>query len=198
MWKATASPEEAPIYNRMMDLVERDVALLKEGLVLPEPAAHPALVMVSGLPGSGKSYFSRQLAERFPFLVVETDVLRHRLSPTPTYSAEESQRPFQACHRLVEELMKKGVSLVLDATNLVETHREYLYHIAEQAGAKLIIVRVEAPEGEIKKRIQRREQGLSWEDHSEADWKVYRRMKEKAQGIRRPHFVVDTSRDIGP
>src|SRR3972149_3320678 len=98
MLRATASPEEATIITKM-DQVERDVALLKEGLALPEPAAHPALVMVSGLPGSGKSYFSRRLAERFPFLVLETDLLRRCLSPAPTYSAEESQRLFLTCHR---------------------------------------------------------------------------------------------------
>ncbi len=42
-----------------------DVERLAESLgQLPEPVAEPVLVVVGGLPGSGKSYFCGKLAER--------------------------------------------------------------------------------------------------------------------------------------
>ena len=41
-----------------------DVERLREALAeLPEPVARPFLIVISGLPGTGKSYFSRRLAE---------------------------------------------------------------------------------------------------------------------------------------
>jgi len=179
--------------------LSEDVQRLKEGLdSLPEPVSKPALVIVSGLPGTGKSYFSRKLAERLPFAILDTDGLRKVLFPAPKYTAGESYRLFQACHLLIEQLLRKGIRVILDATNLVERHRERLYHIADQIGAKLIIVRVEAPPEVVRQRLEERVGGMNLGDHSDADWTVYEKMGPTVQRIRRNHFVVDTSEDIAP
>ena len=126
--------------------VVSDTEQLLESLEqLPEPVVKPAFIVVSGLPGTGKSYFCRRLAERIPVIILESDVMRKALFPSPTYSMTESARLFQAIHHLIEHLLKKGIPLVLDATNLSERNRERLYHIAYQLDARLVIVRVEAP-----------------------------------------------------
>ena len=151
-----------------------------------------------GLPGTGKSYFCRRLAERLPFLVLESDALRKSLFPSPTYSAPESSHLFRTIHYLIEGLLKKGIPLILDATNLSERHRERLYNIAERLNTKLILVRVEAPSDLVQERLKARSEGKEIEDKSEADWTVYQKMKSTAQKIRRNHYAVDTSRDITP
>jgi predicted kinase len=166
---------------------------------LPEPVVKPAFVVVSGLPGTGKSYFCRRLAERIPVTILESDVMRKTLFPSPTYSTMESARLFQAIHHLIEHLLKKGIPLVLDATNLSERNRERLYHIAYQLNARLVMVRVEAPFEVVQERLRNRANGTgSEEDQSEADWAVFQKMKTSVQQIRRHHFAVDTSRDIAP
>ena len=186
-------PDEA------VDGVLADVASLKRNLgALPEPLARPPFVVVSGLPGSGKSYFCRQLSQRMPFVTLESDALRCVLFPTPEHSAGESARLFKATHLLVEELLKKGVPVILDATNLSEHRRETPYHIADKAGAKLVLVRVEAPADVVRLRLEERAHKVDPEDRSGADWAVYRRMKLGVQRIRRQHLAVDTSRDITP
>ncbi len=181
------------------ETVVADVQKLKQGLgELPEPVANPVFVIVSGLPGTGKSHFSRKLAEQLPSVILESDILRKRLYPSPTYSAQESHRLFDACHRLIEELLDSGITVILDATNLVEQHREHLYHISQRLKAKLIIVRVEAPREIALQRLQGRSRGIDRGDNSDADSGVYQRMRARAERIRRNHFVVDTSRDITP
>jgi predicted kinase len=165
---------------------------------LPEPLARPCLIVISGLPGTGKSFFSRTLAERWPCLIVESDALRKILFPVPSYDGRESQRLFQALHLLTEEFLSKGIPVLLDATNLVEYHREHLYRIADRLGLKLIIVRVEAPAELVRERLQRRAEDHDPQDGSDAGWAIYLRMKLKEQQIRRHHFVVNTARDITP
>ncbi len=165
---------------------------------LPEPVVKPVFIVVSGLPGTGKSYFCRKLAERLPFLILESDVLRKTLFPAPTYSPPESTRLFQSIHHLIERLLKKGIPLILDATNLSERYRERLYNIADRLNAKLILIRVEAPPEVVRERLKGRSEGASSEDHSDADWSVFQRMESSVQKIRRNHFAVDTSRDITP
>ncbi len=172
-----------------------DIERLAESLgTLPEPVAKPSLVVVSGLPGTGKSHFCGRLAERTPLAVLESDALRKLLFPTPSYGAEESSRLFQAIHRLIEQLLRKGISLVLDATNLSERYREYLYSITERLRARLVLVRVEAPPEVVQARLRRRLEEP--EGKSEADWTVYQKMRTSVEAIHRRHFVVDTSRDI--
>ena len=175
-----------------------DVRRLSESLgELPEPVAKPAFVVVSGLPGTGKSYFCSKLAERLPFLIMESDALRKALFPVPSYSPQESSHLFRTSHLLIERLLKKGISIILDATNLSERNREHLYSIAEHLHAKLVLVRVEAPPEVVYERLKTRQE-TNPRNKSDADWKVYQRMKTSVQHISRNHYAVDTSRDITP
>ncbi len=176
-----------------------DVQRLIESLgELPEPVVKPTFIAVSGLPGTGKSYFCTKLAERLPLVILESDALRKELSPSPSYSAPESARLFQVLHLVIERLLKKGISLILDATNLSERYRERLYNIADHLEAKLILVRVEAPPEVVYERLKTRQTGANPENKSDADWSVYQRMKPSVQKINRNHYAVDTSRDITP
>ena len=174
-----------------------DVGRLAESLEqLPEPVAKPALVAVSGLPGTGKSYFCSKLAERLPLAVLESDALRKVLFSPPSYSSKESSHLFRAVHHLIERLLRKGISLIFDATNLSERHREYLYSIAERLDIKLVLVRVEAPPQVVQGRLEARREDSG--SKSDANWAVYQRMKTSAQKISRKHYAVDTSQDITP
>ena len=101
--------------------------------------------------------------------------MRKVLLSSPSYSSQESSRLFRACHLLIEELLREGIPLIFDATNLIERHREHLYRIADRAGAKLIIVRVDAPMELVRQRLENRSSGADSFDSS-----------------------VDTSRDIAP
>ena len=179
--------------------ISSDAQKLVESLKqLPEPLAKPSLIVVSGLPGTGKTYLSNKLAERIPFIVLESDALRKTLFSFPTYSPQESSRLFRACHHLIEYLLKKGIPAILDATNLSEKNREYLYSIADRLKIKLIIVRVEAPPQIVYQRLKNRHQEASADNKSDADWEVYQKMKHSVQNISRNHYAVNTSRDITP
>jgi predicted kinase len=172
--------------------------LLGDFSKLPEPVVRPAFIAVSGLPGTGKTYFCTKLAERLPFVILESDALRKMLFPRPSYSPEESARLFQVLHQLIERLLKKGISLILDATNLSEHNRERLYNIGDRLGVKFILVRVEAPPEVVHARLRSRAEGVSPQGNSDADWSVYQKMKPSLERIRRNHYAVDTSRDITP
>jgi len=179
--------------------VTADARLLAKSLgQLPGPMAEPSLIVVSGLPGTGKSHFCKKLAERLPFLILESDALRKTLFPAPTHSPQESAHLFQTINHLIEGLLSRGIPVILDATNLSERYRERLYNIAERLNARLVLVRVEAPSDLVRERLQARAEGDNTKDKSDADWIVYQKMKPTVQKIQRNHFAVDTSRDITP
>jgi predicted kinase len=165
---------------------------------LPYPHSRPALIVVSGLPGTGKSRFCRHLRERTGAVILESDALRKLLFKRPTHSARESQRLFTAIHAAIDRLLAAGVSSVLDATNLAERHREPLYDMVEKQGARLVLVEVTAPPDVVRSRLAGRAEGADPHDLSDADAAVYERMRRQAEEIPREHLVVDTSKDIGP
>jgi hypothetical protein len=175
-------------------LVSDSLRLLENLGPLPEPAAEPFFITVSGLPGTGKSYLCRRLAEKMPAVLLESDALRKVLFRSPTYSFEESTRLFREIHLLIERLLSKGISVILDATNLSEKNREYIYNIADRLKVKLILVRVSAPPKLVRQRLQARQADPA--NKSDADWDIYRKMQITEEEIHRKHYTVDTSQDI--
>jgi hypothetical protein len=181
------------------DELLEDARLIEE-CVRPLPPARStvALVVVSGLPGSGKSYFCRRLASRYPIARLESDALRNALFGQPTHSPEESRRLFAACHYVLDRLLGAGVSALLDATNLREVHRRQLYTIADRHGAKLVLVSLRAPAAVVEERLAARARRSDPADLSDAGPEVYQHMRSLDEPIGRPHIVVDTSADIDP
>jgi DegV family protein with EDD domain len=178
---------------------EEDVAKLEATIAaVPASRSRPALVLVSGLPGSGKSHFSRALAARHPLAHLDIDTLRRTLFERPAHDPPEHARLFAAVHALIQRLLSRGVSVLLDATSLKEAHRRPLYEIAKAAGATLVIVRTEAPEDVALQRLEDRARGADPLDASEASAAVYNKMKAETEPIDRPHIVVDTSKEIEP
>ena len=183
-----------------------DASILRQALQGEWPAlrpgGQPALALLCGLPGTGKSYFAAALARRVPLAVLSSDQLRKILVPQPRYSRGEHRRVFAAAHLLLEQLLTAGYRAVFDATNLTERTRQPLYAIAEGAGAPLIILEFTAPEPVVRQRLERRAAGpptaAGYADYSDADWRIYCRMREGGDPIARPAYQVDSTGDITP
>ena len=126
-----------------------DLTLLRSALSdeLPPQTPEPSLVILCGLPGTGKSHFARKLAQRAPFLWLNSDRIRKALVAQPSYSRREHRRVFAAMHVLTHGYLCDGYSVVFDATNLNENVRAPLYSIAADAGVDPIIIRFTASPG---------------------------------------------------
>jgi predicted kinase len=194
------------------------VAAAKSTLTMPTPApGQPVLVMLCGLPGTGKSTLARRLQHRLPAVVVDSDRVRQRLfarpglpacasgpgqdatqaGARPTYTAEESRRVHIVCHILIGWCLRHYYHVVYDATNLYEHHRQLAYRLAERNGARLLVVEVTASEEVIRERLAPRRRGdlatYEPDDYSDADWEVYVRMRRRAEPIQYEHITLDTS-----
>jgi predicted kinase len=174
------------------------VAAVKASLDVPAPApGQPALVMLVGLPGTGKSTLARRLAEELPAIIIESDQVRQMLFDPPRYSAEESRRVHLVCHILMGWYLRHYYHVVYDATNLYEYHRQLVYRLAEHSGARLLVAEITAAEEVVRRRLAPRRGELPDPrrrgDYSDADWDVYLSMRRRAEPIRHEHLTLDTS-----
>ncbi len=165
---------------------------------LPNPApGQPAVVMMAGLPGTGKSTIARRLAKAIGGTVLESDAVRQLMFGRREYSSTESFAVFRTLHTAARYLLALHVTVVVDATSILEKDRKPLYRLAEEARAPLFILQVEAPASVVEERLARRKSGAgAVGDRSEAGLEVYERMSGRFQPIREPHWRVDTSDEI--
>lgn len=148
----------------------------------------PALVVVCGLPGVGKSTVSRLIAERLDAAVLRTDVVRKELFDEPGYASAETEAVYdEVLARTANVLDETGRSVVLDGTFRRRDHRDDARRVAESVGCPFRLVHVRADESVVERRIADRE-GVS-----DADFEVHRELKERFDPVEDPDLRVDNS-----
>lgn len=147
---------------------------------LEPPAKRPALLLVSGLPGTGKSTLARGLAERAGFRVIRSDVVRKELAgltETTNSSAEFQQgiyspaftdRTYAECLRQMAAALLNGERVIVDATFLEDHRRREFLQAAIRLGVPALWLVCEASPECIRSRLATRHG-----DASDADWSIY-------------------------
>ncbi len=145
----------------------------------PTPHGKPVLVMLMGYAGVGKSHVARLVAVRIGAAHVATDQLRSRLFIAATYAPEENLAVFGAADALLDALLAEGHRVVLDATHLRRSYRVAPLATAARRSVPVVAVRVVADEAGTLARLRARGVARAQDDHSDADERVFRRMREQ-------------------
>ncbi len=106
------------------------------------PRVRPAIVLLTGLPGAGKTTFAAALQRRRPVRPLESDAIRRELAPQPAYTRSESARVFDVLEARAGEALDAGATPVIDATNVANTDRRRFVRLARERDAVLVAVRV--------------------------------------------------------
>ncbi len=169
--------------------------MVRSQLYPPGPVQCPVLIILSGLPGTGKSTLAQNLAMALPAIVIQSDFVRKTLFPEPTFSDAENYRIHAVARALMRYFLKAGHFVIADSTNLIERHRQILLQLAKSAGVPALIVQTIAPAGIVKQRLRRRFTRRDVYDLSTADWQVHLLLAATVEPIGVPYLRVDTTRD---
>ena len=168
----------------------------------------PAVIIVCGIMGTGKTTIAAELTRRWNGTHVSSDVTRKALAGlAPTehryeaygqglYAAGMSQRTYQAMLAQARDALGRGDLVLLDATYRGAQERQEAARVADEAKAPLWILECVAPESVVRRRVlQRTASGAS---ASDARWELYAQQKADWQPIGDDapagrHILVDTS-----
>jgi adenylylsulfate kinase len=84
---------------------------------------------ITGIPSSGKSSITRELAAKLKTrgvatAVLESDQMRRILTPEPTYAVEERDRFYETIARIGHLMTQQGISIIFDATAHKRLYRD--------------------------------------------------------------------------
>ena len=173
--------------------------------VLSPPQERPALLLIGGLPGTGKSTVARMLSEAGHGRWIRTDAVRKSLAglaPTASgveagiYTPEWTERTYAGCLRRAEDALLGGGRAIVDATFSDGALRSRFLDLARGLGVRAAFVECQAPPDVTRQRLDARRG-----DVSDADWSVYLRKRESwdapAPAEAPHHHVLSTAGSRG-
>ncbi len=147
------------------------------------------LVVLGGLPGTGKTTIARRLSERLRAAHVRVDTITAAMARSgvdPEHPAGLAS--YLIAEAVAEECLRAGTSVVVDAVNPVEAARRQWRELAARTDAPLRVVELVCPdEAEHRRRLETRADDLAGERPTWAD--VAAREYEPWD---EPRLVVDT------
>lgn len=166
----------------------------------------PLLIIVCGLPGTGKSTLAAAIAERTGFSHLLSDAVRKELAglrpeePAAAgygegiYSEHFTERTYAELGRRAGELLRRGRSVVLDATFSKRRYFKKAMEAAESSGAEVRIIECTASAATVRARLEER----MWTagNVSDADWRIYLGKKAAFEELTGPRVTAAAERGL--
>ncbi|MGZ8553588.1 MAG: AAA family ATPase [Chitinophagaceae bacterium] len=146
------------------------------------------IIIVMGLPGSGKSFFATRLATAINADYISSDRQRKKMIANRTYSANEKELVYNEMLMQMRQAIKQNRNLVLDATfHKNETRNKF----KEEAGNtdEIIFIEIIANETLVKERLR------ATREDSEADFAVHQMIQQEWQPMKQLHLTLQSTND---
>jgi hypothetical protein len=171
--------------------------------VLPEPA----LILVCGLTGTGKSTVALELARRWDLAYISSDITRKELAGVPPeehqyqdfargiYSPEFTRRTYQAMLEQAKRHLAKGRSVVMDGTFRRANDRRLATVLADEHDAGVWMVECVLPPHIARRRLDQRV--AAGDGISDGRWEIYQQQRQEWESVKEVpeerHLLLDTS-----
>ena len=148
------------------------------------------LIVIGGLPGTGKTSLARGLARALDAVHVRIDVIEQAIREATTGSDAIGPAGYVVAYGVAEDNLRLGRTVIADCVNPLPVTRRAWRNVAEHAGVSLIEVEMTCSDGvEHRRRIELRRSDIpglklpTWQDvmdHEYAPWDS-------------EHVVIDTA-----
>lgn len=142
----------------------------------------PALLLMHGVSGTGKSWLARQLVPALPALSIRADIERKRLhglmatdraNAAPgagLYGRKASMQTYARLTAMTREILRAGETVIVDATHQRAADRARFRRLAARLSVPFAILDCRAPQHVLLARLRERE--AQGRDASDADASV--------------------------
>ena len=147
------------------------------------------IIIVFGLPGSGKSYFASRLAKELQSVYVSSDRIRKQLFDVVVYSKKEKMKVYGIMLKEMKKTIQQNTNIVLDATFYQENLRKEFLETAKAFKERILFMEVWAGQKTILERLKFKRA------YSDADYSVYLRIKEVFEPLEMEHLKIQSTQE---
>jgi len=153
-------------------------------------ASTPKLIVLSGLPGVGKSSIARELAREIGATYLRIDSIEQALRDSGALIQPMKDAGYRAAYSMAEDNLRLGCSVVADCVNPVSITRNAWREVAARAEVRIIEIEIRCSDAaEHRRRVESRTvdvPGLvapTWEEVSAREYHSWDR----------DHLEIDTA-----
>lgn len=117
----------------------------------------PLLIMLYGLPGSGKTHFAAEMAKHMQAAHVQADRIRYELFEQPRYDKQEDEIVSHLMGYMTEEFLSAGVNVIFDANMNRLVDRRALRDTARKLKAETLLIWLQIDKESAVQRIAHRD-----------------------------------------
>lgn len=147
-----------------------------------------ALIVVSGLPGVGKTTLANALASTLNARHFNTDIVREALQLRGQYDSETKARVYDVLSQKVRQSLLEGATTIIDGTFYLTALRQPYFDISRTLETPLYWIELKASEATIRDRVSRSR------PHTDANFEVYRFIRDQYEPLEIPHLELTTDR----
>ncbi|MGZ4814360.1 MAG: AAA family ATPase [Terriglobales bacterium] len=156
------------------------------------------LILMAGLPGTGKTTVARQLAERLPAITLSKDTVRHALFPPDLveYSTEQDDFVVDLLLRTADYIWRKHPRqiIILDGRTFSRrSQREHVIDFAQLHHQPWRIVECICDDALAKSRLAHSDPTHPAGNRNPA---LYEEVKRRWEPIPEPKLTIDTSAEV--
>ena len=148
------------------------------------------LVVLSGLPGVGKTTIARELASRIGAVHLRIDSIEQAIRDVRGAGEGIGEEGYRVAYAVAEDNLRIGRIVIADSVNPIPITRDSWLEVAAQAGARALEIEIQCTDvNEHRRRIETRATDLpglrlpSWQEVLPRDYAPWNR----------EHLVIDTS-----
>jgi predicted kinase len=142
------------------------------------------IILVYGLPGTGKTFFSKHFAAKNDMVHLNTDIIRDKMNFRGKYNEKAKQQVYNELYKHVAKELKNGSDVIVDGTFHKRKRRETVKKIAEEKNDKIYLIEIKATGETVKKRLQKDRR------YSEADFAVYLKIRDCFESEEEDHLEL--------
>lgn len=117
----------------------------------------PALIMLYGFPGAGKTNFARQLSDDLQAAHVQSDRIRSELFENPQYDKRENDIVTHLMDYMTEEFLNAGVTVIYDTNAMRLSQRRALRDLARRTKTAHALIWVQIDTDTALQRVLKRD-----------------------------------------
>lgn len=149
------------------------------------------LIILSGLPGTGKTAIARELAQRLRAVHVRIDSIEQAIKNSGLKMGPMNDAGYRVGYAIADDNLRAGLTVIADSVNPIQMTRDQWIAVARNAQQKAVEVEIQCSDSvEHQHRVETRAADIAghrvptWHEVSAVDYHPWNR----------EHLVIDTAK----